>query len=131
MAVLLWLGLSLIGPQANAKSRKPTQAEGTVLKVEIGEKVSTFVISADKESTVLFFNNFGEKKSRTLSRKNYNYILKLVSKTKGLKSQSILQCSRENIVLSTPVNTIEACVSKTASPGKELLDLANVLSLLF
>lgn len=102
------------------------------LKVVYGSKVSNFKISESNHKFFLerYHNMSADKEHIEISKKNHAYLIKEISKVKGPSNQ-ISFCSRTYIKFNFEQNELVGCLGSTTPLGSKLLELANLLSIIY
>lgn len=118
--------------QAKKLVRKPNQAE-TPIKITVlyGEKVTLFSITNDKnKGRVEFSNNSGAKDSKEISLKDYEYLKTKISKISGISNDKSF-CNRNHITINFENKELVGCIGAPNSFAREVLNITNLISILF
>lgn len=117
---------------SRTKERRISQSDSAIeLQVTFGEKTTLFEIRNNPAPFIDYSNNWGEKSSKNLKTKDYQFILKKVQAMSGGSENVTIKCSREFIQLSTPDKRFSSCLQGKSKLSQDLRDLANTLGLLF
>jgi hypothetical protein len=112
----------------SAKIDQASEFKNLHLKVVYGEKITDFEVTREKNGGVLqFSNNFGQKKSHSLSEKDVKFLGSEVKKMN--ESNDIRLCdSRKYIELNSGEKKLIGCIGSSTKTAKKLSELANLFS---
>ena len=128
--ILMFLSMVVFCFLASAKTtvaHKPA----LIFKIVYGEKVTVFEIDNSKaKPKIAFSNSLGNRASREISLDDYDFLKSKVSNLQGETNRKDF-CTRSYIEVKAGSRELLGCLGSPNKMAKELLDIVNLISLLF